>query len=146
MEPSKLLSGVAGAAAVTGLNYLGQKLTPAAPRLDVLGRKAVRKTASALPGDQPNESTVQATALAGDATINSLYYAAVGLGRSENPLVRGAVAGALMGVAVVAIAPLLGMGRRPVGEGLTGKAMAIGQYTLGGVAAGMAHRVQRSLK
>lgn len=145
MQPSQMLSGVAGAAAVTGLNYLGQKLTPAAPRLDVLGRNAVRQGSRGVVGEVPSDATVRGTALIGDATLNSLFYGLAGIGRSKNPVVRGAAAGAVMGLAVVAIAPLLGLGRRPVGVGWTGKAMAVGQYTLGGIAAGLAHRVQRAV-
>lgn len=145
MAASKMVSGLVGAAAVTGLNYLGQRLTPQAPRLDALGRQAVRKTSNKVAGTQPDESTVQATALGGDLISNSMIYSLAGVGRSKRPEMRGVLAGVAMGAAVVLLAPMLGFGKRNVGIGTKGKAMAIGQYALGGLAAGLAHRVQRQL-
>lgn len=145
MPASKMLSGLVGAAAVTGLNYLGQRITPQAPRLDELGRNAVRKTSKAVAGTKPDESTVQATALGGDLVSNSMIYSLAGVGRAKRPEVRGLLAGLAMGAAVVVLAPMLGLGKRTIGVGTRGKAMAIGQYALGGLAAGMAHRVQRRL-
>ena len=145
MAASKMISGLVGAAAVTGLNYLGQKLTPQAPRLDELGRRAVRKSSKAVAGTKPDETTVQATALGGDLISNSMIYSLAGVGRSKRPELRGVLAGVGMGAAVVLLAPLLGLGGRTTGVGAKGKAMAIGQYALGGLAAGLAHRVQRSL-
>lgn len=145
MAASKMVSGLVGAAAVTGLNYLGQRITSQAPRLDALGRQAVRKTSNKVAGTQPDESTVQATALGGDLISNSMIYSLAGVGRSRRPEMRGVLAGVAMGAAVVLLAPMLGFGKRNVGIGAKGKAMAVGQYALGGLAAGLAHRVQRSL-
>jgi hypothetical protein len=145
MPASKMLSGLVGAAAVTGLNYLGQRIMPQAPRLDALGRNAVRKASQAVAGTQPDESTVHATALGGDLVSNSMIYSLAGVGRAKRPEVRGLLAGLAMGAAVVVLAPMLGLGRRTTGVGGKGKAMAVGQYALGGLAAGLAHRVQRRL-
>lgn len=145
MPASKMLSGLVGAAAVTGLNYLGQRITPKAPRLDELGRNAVRKTSKAVVGTKPDESTVQATALGGDLVSNSMIYSLAGVGRAKRPELRGLLAGLAMGTAAVILAPMLGLGRRTTGVGVKGKAMAIGQYALGGLAAGLTHRVQRRL-
>ena len=146
MAASKMLSGLVGAAAVTGLNYLGQQITPKAPRLDALGRNAVRKSSDAVAGTTPDETTVKATALGGDLISNSMIYSLAGVGRAKRPELRGLLAGVAMGTAVIVLAPMLGLGRRNTGIGTKGKAMAIGQYALGGLAAGLAHRVQRTLK
>lgn len=145
MPASKMLSGLVGAAAVTGLNYLGQRITPKAPRLDSLGREAVRKTSRTVAGAKPDESTIQATALSTDLVSNSMFYSLAGIGRSRRPELRGLLAGAAAGAALVVLAPMLGFSKRNVGIGAKGKAMAIGQYALGGLAAGLAQRVQRSL-
>jgi hypothetical protein len=145
MAASKMLSGVAGAAAVTGLNYLGQRITPKAPRLDELGRNFVRKAGKAATGSKPDEETVHATALGGDLISNTMVYSLAGVGRAKRPEVRGLLAGLAMGAAVVVLAPMLGLGKKTAGVGAKGKAMAIGQYALAGLAAGLAHRVQRKL-
>ncbi len=145
MGASKMVSGLVGAAAVTGLNYLGQRITPQAPRLDALGRNAVRKTSNAVIGTTPDESTVHAAALGGDLISNSMIYSLAGVGRAKRPELRGLLAGLAMGAAVVVLAPMLGLGRRTTGIGTKGKAMAVGQYALGGLAAGLAHRAQRKL-
>lgn len=145
MPASKMMSGLVGAAAVTGLNYLGQRISPKAPRLDEFGREAVRKTSNNVVGTKPSESAVHATALGGDLISNSMIYSLAGVGRSKRPELRGVLAGVAMGAAVVLLAPMLGLGRRTTGIGPKGKAMAIGQYALGGLAAGLAHRVQRSV-
>ncbi|HEX6987408.1 MAG TPA: hypothetical protein VF170_18665, partial [Planctomycetaceae bacterium] len=97
MAASKMLSGLVGAAAVTGLNYLGQRITPKAPRLDELGRRAVRKSSKAVAGTKPDESTVHATALGGDLLSNSMFYSLVGVGRAKRPELRGLLAGAAAG-------------------------------------------------
>lgn len=145
MPASKMVSGLVGAAAATGLNYLGQQLTSKAPRLDSLGREAVRKTSRNVAGTQPDESTVQATALSTDLISNSMFYSLVGVGRAKRPELRGLLAGAAAGAALVVIAPMLGFNKRNVGIGAKGKAMAVGHYALAGLAAGLAHRVQRRL-
>ncbi|MBA3314640.1 MAG: hypothetical protein M3552_08090 [Planctomycetota bacterium] len=145
MAASKMVSGLVGAAAVTGLNYLGQRISSQAPRLDELGRQAVRKTSRNVAGTQPSEQTVQATALGGDLMTNSMIYSLAGVGRAKRPEMRGLLAGVAMGAAVVLLAPMLGFGKRTTGIGPKGKAMAVGQYALGGLAAGLTHRVQRSL-
>jgi hypothetical protein len=143
MVASKLLSGLAGALTVTALNYIGQRLTSQAPRLDEVGRRAVRKTSQNVAGTTPDESTVQAAALGTDLVSNSMFYSLVGVGRAKRPELRGLLAGAAAGALGVLLIPMLGLGRKTVGVGAKGKAMAVGQYALAGLAAGLAHRVQR---
>jgi hypothetical protein len=145
MSASKMVSGLVGAAAATGLNYLGQRLTSQAPRLDALGREAVRKTSRNVVGTTPDESTVQATALGTDLISNSMFYSLAGVGRAKRPELRGLLAGAAAGAALVVLAPMLGFSKRNVGVGPKGKAMAVGHYALAGLAAGLAHRMQRRL-
>ena len=145
-KSNSMLSGIAGAAALTALNYLGKKVLPGtAPHLNELGEAAVRNSAEGMNLSQPSQTTTEATALGGSLTTNSLIYSLAGVGKSDHPELRGALVGAAMGLGVVLLAPRLGYGNRPVGEGVRGKAIAVSQYMLGGLVAGMTRRVQRSM-
>jgi hypothetical protein len=138
-----LAAGAVGAAAVTLANEVGRRTLADAPRLDLLGTRAVSKLVSRggvrrfVPGKRRE---LQRTALAGDLAMNALFYALVAPGRSPRPLARGLVFGALAGVGAVVLAPKLGLGHRPSGATVETALLTIAWYGIGGVAAGLAAR------
>ena len=135
-----LLSGLAGATALTLVHEAARRAVDEAPRMDVLGRRALDRGLDALGLDPPSREARQAAALAGDLVTNSLYYGLVGLGPPEGALARGAALGAAMGVGAVVLPPWLGLGRGPGSASAKTRALTVSWYLLGGLAAAAAYQ------
>jgi hypothetical protein len=135
---SALLSGLAGAAALTVLHETVRRVRPDAPRMDTLGRRAIAKGLEAAGLETPPEDQLQAAALGGDIVANTLYYSLACLGKPS--LARGAVLGAAAGLGALVLAPLIGLGGRPGSRTPQTAAMTVAWYTAGGLAASAAHR------
>ena len=135
-----LLSGLAGATALTIVHETARRTVPEAPRMDTLGRRALARGMEAVGVEPPGHDALQAAAMVGDVVSNTLFYAMVGLGSPSGALARGAVLGAAAGLGAVALPPLLGLGRRPSGRSPRTKAMAFSWYLLGGLAAATAYQ------
>ena len=134
MSPLRsLLAGAAGAATLTALHQAAVALVPRAPRMDVLGMRALDRAAHAAGAETPQP--LYGLTLAGDLLANTLYYSLVGAGRPEGAWTRGAALGLAAGVGAVALTPLLGLGRAPSGRTPATAAMTVAWYTLGGLAA-----------
>lgn len=132
-------SGLVGAVVLTAIHQVAREMIKDAPRMDVLGRRAIAKGLKRLGIRPPRKATLQRYALAGDIVSNSLYYALVGVGGGHS-MSKGALLGALAGVGAVALPPRMGLGRRPSRATRATKAMTVAWYTAGGVAAGAALR------
>src|SRR6476646_1536136 len=78
---SALLSGLAGAAALTVLHETVRRVRSDAPRMDTLGRRAIAKGLEAAGLETPPEDQLQAVALGGDIVANTLYYSLACLGK-----------------------------------------------------------------
>ena len=87
-----LLSGLAGAAALTALHETVRRVRSDGPRMDTLGRRAIAKGLEAAGLETPSEGPLQAVALGGDVVANTLYYSLACLGKPS--LARGVVLGA----------------------------------------------------
>lgn len=129
-----LISGVAGAVALTAVHQAALKLTDAAPRMDVLGVRALARGARAA-GVEPDTSEhggLYRAALAGDLLFNSAYYSLA------TTWTRGAALGLVAGVGALVLPQRLGLGDAPKSELLSNKVMTVAWYTLGGLAAAWA--------
>ena len=142
---SSLVSGLAGAAALTAVHQTARYLIPDAPRMDIVGRRAVARTVKGLGAEPPAGNKLQATALVSDLVLNSLFYSLVGIGRAKHPMTRGTALGAAAGMGAVVLPPLLRLGHRARGRGPKGKAMTFAWYLLGGLAAAAAFRELRDM-
>src|SRR4051812_29274217 len=111
----RMVSGLAGAAAVTVLNEVAKKSVPHAPRLDVLGERAVAAPLHRLGIDLP-KAELYGPSMAIDLLANGAYYA-LGLGRrTRHPVAKAAIVGGLAGAGAVYLAPALGLGQKPTGR------------------------------
>jgi hypothetical protein len=136
MRNEGLLSGAVGAAAVTLAHQVAKAKVPGAPRMDVVGMRALRCW---VPGAKRLTRRGQyRAALAGELLANTGYYALVALSRSSRPLAHGALLGAVVGLGGVYLTPALGLGRRPVHRRARTAWLTFGMYLLGGLAAGAA--------
>ena len=76
-----LVSGLAGATALTILHETVRRVRSDAPRMDTLGRRALTKGLDTAGLETPPENQLQAVALGGDVMANTLYYSLACLGK-----------------------------------------------------------------
>jgi hypothetical protein len=133
-----LESGAVGACTLTLVHEAARRVLPNAPRLDILGMRALSHV---LPGGKPdNPARLRTYALVGDLIANTLYYSLVGAGNRKSSRFRGTLLGGAAGVGAVVLPPLLGLGRRPSARTPATQAMTVGWYVIGGLAAAAAWR------
>ena len=137
-----LASGVAGAVALNLVHETARRTIPRAPRMDVIGRRGIAKTAYALGAEPPHGRRLQAAALAGDLVSNSLYYSLIGLGtdRPRPTWRRGLLLGLAAGLGAVFLPPAIGLGRQPGRRGPFTHVLTVAWYTIGGLSAAAALR------
>jgi len=136
-----LSSGLVGATALTAIHESARKTFADAPRMDVLGERAIAKSMKLVGSQPPREENLHSAALLGDVISNSLYYSLVGLGEPKTAVLRGAILGLAAGIGGVYLPGPLGLGNGPSARTPATKLMTIGWYLAGGVAAGLAYQL-----
>src|SRR5437868_4058278 len=135
-------SGLVGACALTLIHETARRFLDDAPRMDVLGMRAVAKTMRAVDVEPP--VALHEAALVGDLVSNSIYYSLVGAGSREDALRNGALLGLAAGLGAVVLPKRLGLGRQPTEDSPQTQLMTVAWYLLGGLAAGAAYRALAS--
>src|SRR5690554_4575423 len=130
-----LLSGAAGAVALTAVHQTARSLTDDAPRMDLLAMDVYARALRAAGRDVPQRGQGYRRVLAGDLVSNAAYYSLVGLGRPGGAWWRGAALGLAAGIGGVVLPPRLGLGSKASGRTPATAAMTVAWYTLGGLAA-----------
>jgi len=133
--------GLAGACALTAVHESVRRACPVAPRMDLLGMRAIEKSMHAAGAEPPEGDRLHTLALASDIVSNSLYYSLVGVGGPRGAWLRGALLGLVAGVGAVALPGPLGLGREPSNRTTSTQVMTVGWYLLGGLAAAAAYRL-----
>jgi hypothetical protein len=133
-------SGIIGSLTLTLINETVRQFAPKAPRLDVLGERAVDKSMLALGQSIPSRSKIYPLALASDLISNSLYYSISGTGKDKNVWLKGALMGLTAGIGAVALPGPMGLGQHPTGKSLQTKVLTIAWYVAGGLATAAAAR------
>ena len=131
-------SGLVGACALTLVHETARRYIEDAPRMDVVGMRAITKTLRAVDVEPP--VPLHEAALVGDIAANSLYYGLVGLGEPEDGVRNGALLGLVAGVAAVYLPEPLGLGRQPAKNSTETNLLTVAWYILGGLAAGAAYQ------
>ncbi len=134
-----LLSGLVGAVALNVLHETVRQFVPAAPRADILGMRSIKKGFQKANEQPPTGNTLYGLAMLGDVTSNALYYSFVGVSPKQ-PLLGGAVLGALAGVGAVTLPGPMGLGEAPTTRTPATVAMTIGWYLFGGLVTGAVYR------
>ena len=125
-----LISGVAGAVALTAVHQAARAVTDAAPRMDIVGMRALARGITASGGDAPRSSNrLYLATLAGDLISNSAYYSLA------TSYTRGAAMGLLAGLGALFLPERLGLGTPPKSELLANQVMTVAWYVVGGLAA-----------
>jgi hypothetical protein len=126
-------SGVTGAVTLTLVHEAARRVLPNAPRMDVLGMRAIARGMYQLNEQPPGEKDLFRYSLIGDIISNSLYYSLIGTGRKA--WWRGAALGLAAGLGGVFLPGPLGLGAEPSGRTPQTKVMTVAWYLLGGLAA-----------
>ena len=134
-----LLSGFVGACTVTLIHETARRFVPDAPRMDILGMRAISKSLRAVGEQPPAGRRLHTAALVGDILSNSLYYSLVGVGRGKNVRLLGAGLGTAAGVGGVVLPEPLGLGGDASGRSKSTQIMTVGWYLAGGLAAALAY-------
>ena len=132
--------GLVGATSLTLVHEGARRVLAHPPRMDVLGKRALKKGIRWLGARPAHGARLHRQSLAGDLLSNSLFYSLVALGRPKRPYLRGAVLGLLAGLGAVVLPPYLGLGRGPSRARASTSLLTVAWYTLGGLAAARATR------
>ncbi|QMU30686.1 hypothetical protein [Adhaeribacter radiodurans] len=124
-------SGLAGAVAVTLIHETARRFIPDAPRMDVLGMRAIAKGMYKLDEQPPEANELFNWSIIGDLVSNTLYYSIGANG--QQPWVKGTLLGSLAGIGGVVLPGPMGLGEEPSGRTPQTKAMTIAWYLLGGL-------------
>ena len=124
-----LLSGAAGAVALTAVHQVARLVTDSAPRMDVVGMRALSRGADAADANVPRDNRLYNMTLAGDLIFNSAYYALA------TTWVRGAALGLAAGIGALVLPQKMGLGNPPKSELLSNQIMTVSWYLLGGLTA-----------
>lgn len=139
-KASAIISGFLGAGVLTLIHETVRRAVPNAPRMDLLGMRAIDRSLRAIDQAPPAGPELHRTALAADLLFNTLYYSLVGVGQPEHAVTRGTALGLAAGVGAVALPGLLGLGTDPSQRTPATAAMTIVWYLAGGLAAALAFR------
>jgi hypothetical protein len=131
-------SGLVGACALTLIHETARRYLDDAPRMDVVGMRAIARTLRAVDVEPP--VPLHEAAMVGDIAANSLYYSLVGLGESEDGVRNGALLGLAAGLGAVYLPEPLGLGRQPAKNSTEANLLTLAWYLLGGLAAGAAYQ------
>ncbi|HEX9953004.1 MAG TPA: hypothetical protein VGB53_14635 [Rubricoccaceae bacterium] len=134
-----LLAGFTGASALTAVHQTARLVTADAPRMDLLGMRALARLFRAADATPPPHDPLYAATFVGDIAANTLYYALAGAapGREWS---LGLGLGLAAGVGAVVLPPRLGLGSAPSARTPATAAMTVAWYTIGGLAAAAAAR------
>lgn len=125
-----LISGAAGAVALTAVHQVARAVTDSAPRMDVVGMRALARGARAVGQDQPKtHAGLYGATLAGDLIANSVYYSLA------TTYTRGTVLGLIAGVGALVLPERMGLGVPPKSDLLSNQVMTVAWYLVGGLAA-----------
>jgi hypothetical protein len=126
-------AGLAGAASLSILNELSRRLDPKAPRLELIGERALSAGMRRLGARRPHRAKLRKLAVLSDMLANSIVYGALFAGRSR-PWQRGTLGGLLAGASALALAPASGI-KRPLQAAPAATQLALARYLGAGLAA-----------
>src|SRR5690242_16953934 len=100
---SALAGGLAGTITVASLHEAMRRITPNAPRMDLLDMDLIQKGLKRMHKKVPADSELQRWAVGGELVCDTCYYSLAGMGGKKNVWMRGAVLGLIAGVTAVVL-------------------------------------------
>jgi hypothetical protein len=140
-----LAGGLAGTLMVASLHEAMKRITPDAPRIDLLNTELIRKGLKRMNKVVPGEDELQRWAVGGELLCDTAYYSLAGMGGKRGVWFRGAVLGLIAGVTAVVLPKPLGLPEEPSNKTMGTRLMTIGLYVMGGlVSAAIAQLVDKA--
>jgi hypothetical protein len=130
-----LAGGLAGTLTVASLHEALRRVTPDAPRMDILDMELIRKGLKSIHKDVPHEDELQRCAVGGELLADTAYYSVTGLGGKKGVWMRGALLGLFAGITAVVLPKPLGLPAAPSNKTLGTQLMTVGLYLAGGLVA-----------
>ena len=131
------VGGSIGALTTNVLHELVRRLTPEAPRVDLLGMQALAKLV-ATQRTPPTGRTLYAATLVGDIVSNAAYFSTIAAFPRRHAVQNGVLIGALAGIGAVVLPKPLALAEVTTGRTNVTKLLTVALYTAGGIAAGLA--------
>lgn len=130
-----IAGGLAGTLTVASLHEALRRVTPAAPRMDILDMELIRKGLERIHKDVPEQDELERWAVGGELLADTAYYSAAGLGGKKGVWLRGALLGLFAGFTAVVLPNPLGLPQEPSNKTLGTQLMTVGLYLAGGLVA-----------
>jgi hypothetical protein len=130
-----LAGGLAGTLTVASIHEALRRVTPDAPRMDLLDMELIRKGLKSMNKEAPGEDELQRWAVGGELFLDTAYYGLAGIGGKKSVWLRGALLGLIAGVTAVVLPKPLGLPKEPSNKTLGTQVMTIGLYLMGGLVA-----------
>jgi len=130
-----LAGGLAGTLTVASVHEALRRITPDAPRMDILDMDLIRKGLTSIHKEVPGEEELQRLAVGGELFCDTAYYSLTGIGGKKGAWLRGALLGLIAGVTAVILPKPLGLPTEPSNKTLGTQLMTVGLYVMGGLVA-----------
>ena len=128
-----LVSGLAGATAVSMLHETIRRFNPKAPRMDLLGMQAISSVLKKVNVPVPEENKLFGYALAGDIVSNAFYYSLIKGESKKSTWAKGIALGTAAGLGAVLLPGPLGLNKEYSNKTTETKLITFGLYFIGGV-------------
>lgn len=132
---SALAGGLAGTITVASLHEAMRRVTPTAPRMDLLDMDLIRKGLTKMNKKVPADEALQRWAVGGELLCDTAYFSLAAAGGRKKVWLCGALLGLAAGVAAVVLPKSMGLPSEPSNKTMGTRLMTIGLYFLGGIAA-----------
>ena len=130
-----LAGGLAGTFTVALIHESLKKITPAAPRMELLDMDALSKVLKSINVKLPEQHELLKLTTAGEIVSHTLYFSLVGTGNKKSVWLKGLLSGLFAGITAVALPKPLGLNQPLSNRTPKTEIMTIGMYLFGGLAA-----------
>ena len=130
-----LAGGLAGTLTVASIHEALRRVTPDAPRMDLLDIELIRKGPLLAHLEIPETRELERWAVAGELICDTAYYSLASMGRKKALWTRGTILGLFAGVTAVILPGPLGLSKEPSNKTTATQLMTIGLYLAGGIVA-----------
>lgn len=130
-----LAGGLAGTLTVASLHEALKRVTPNAPRMDILDMELIRKGLKSLHKEVPGEEELGRWAVGGELFCDTAYYGLTAMGGKKGVWLRGTLLGLVAGITAVVLPKPFGLPPEPSNKTFGTQLMTIGLYLMGGLAA-----------
>jgi hypothetical protein len=132
---ASVVGGLAGTITVASLHEALRRVSPDAPRMDLLDMDLIRKGLRNMNKEVPPENELQRWAVGGELLCDTAYYGLAGIGGKKSVWLRGILLGLAAGVTAVVLPKSFGLSEEPSGKTLSTQLMTMGLYLMGGLVA-----------